>query len=82
MNERVSLVSVDSEEMSNRYNGLMEEEAGKLLRSLAEEARKTVELHKPKIDLLVKELTEKETLDRSEIRRILGLGEEKPEGKD
>lgn len=82
MAERVSLVSVDSEEMSNKYNGLMEEEASKLLRSLSEEAKKTVETNRTKIDLLVKELTNKETLDRSEIYKILGIPETTAEPKN
>jgi ATP-dependent Zn protease len=81
MNERVSLVSVDSEEMSDRYNAQMEEEASKLLRQLGEEAKQTVETNRQKIELLVKVLVAKETLDRAEIRQILGLGEEKQEGE-
>lgn len=75
MAERVSLVSVDSEEMSNKYNGLMEEEASKLLRTLAEEAKETVAANRSKIEMLVRELLSKETLDRSEIHKLLGIPE-------
>ena len=73
MHEGVNLVSADDEEMSSRYNGMLEQEAGKILEKLMAEANQVLLANKTKVDLLAEELMKKETLDLKNIKNLLGI---------
>ena len=77
MNERVSLISADEKNMSNRYNAMLENEASLLLNQFLQEATSLVKSNKDIIDKLATELLKKETLDLKQIRLLLNLPDTK-----
>jgi ATP-dependent Zn protease len=73
MHESVNLVSTEDQEMSSQFNGMLEQEAGRLLEKLMGEASNILAANKDKVELLANELMNKETLDLKQIKNLLGI---------
>lgn len=73
MDERVSLISAESKEMSQQYNSLLEKQAVVLIEQLSLQAEELVAKHRQNIDMLAEVLIIKETLDRAQIKEVLNL---------
>jgi len=59
---------------------VIDEEVKKIVDSCYELAKKKLTENKDKLDLLAEKLMDKETMDESEVRELLGFGEKKDEG--
>ena len=73
MHERVSLVSAEEEQMSTRYNAMLEEHAARQLREFALEAEQVLAQHRAQVELLAAELIARETLDLKQIKAALNI---------
>lgn len=73
MDESLSLISADKDELSSEYNHLLEKRSEELLASLFAECTRLMKPHYSKINKISVELINKETLTSEQIKELIKL---------